>query len=169
MNSSNNSIYTGPSKREFIESYLDWFKSLSESWMPLATTVVFQSSGYQPKPEYWLHEYKHTFLHKISKILSRRSKDSVLYSDFCEYEFGESGLYKSVKDQRSPHHVHGVIFIPNELVKKVWNSENKSITDRLEKDIRSIKCISSALIEPIREGEMNKWIGYTMKNKSFQN
>ena len=159
--------YTKPTKDQYINGYVNWFKSLSESWISFATTVVFRSSGCKPRPEYWLQEYKHNFLYKINKLLSRRAKEAVMYDDYCEYEFGESGRYKSVKDQRNPHHVHGIIFIPKELTHKVWDGKSNLITERLYKDIKSIKQISSALIEPIREGEMTSWIGYTMKEKYF--
>ena len=159
--------YTKPSKNDLINLHVNWFKSLSESWMPFATTVVFRSTGYKPNPERWLQEYKHNFIWKINKLLSRNAKELIFYDDFCNYEFGESSLYKSVKDQRNPHHVHGCIFIPRELVCKVWNQELKTITNRLSKDIKSIKNISSALIEPIREDEMSNWIGYMTKGKPF--
>lgn len=159
--------YQKPTKDEHINNHDLWFKSLSESWMPFATTVVFRSSGYKPRPEHWLQEYKHNFIWKINKQLSRNAKNLIFYDDFCRYEFGESSLYKSIKDQRNPHHVHGIIFIPKELVHKVWNQEFNSITDRLSKDFKSIKNISSILIEPVRETEMKKWIGYMTKGKDF--
>jgi len=159
--------YQKPTKYDYINAHDTWFKSISESWISFATTVVFQSSGYKPRPEYWLQEYKHNFIWKINKILSRNANHLVFYDDFCRYEFGESSLYKSVKDQRKPHHVHGIIFIPKELVHKVWNQEINSITQRLSKDFKSIRNISSVLIEPIREDEMKNWIGYMTKGKVF--
>lgn len=156
-----------PTKQHYINAHATWFKSLSESWNPFCTTVVFKSSGCKPRPDYWLDEYRHKFLWKINKQLSRHARELVFYHDFCRYEFGESSLYKSIRDQRKPHHVHGVIHIPKEYVHKIWDQVENKITDRLNTDFKSISNISSVLIEPLKEDKMESWIGYMHKGKDF--
>lgn len=159
--------YIKPTKKQYINATATWFKSMSESWIPFATTVVFKSSGHKPRSEYWINEYEHKFLWKVNKQLSRHASELLFYSDFCRYEFGESSRYKSLSDQRCPHHVHGIINIPPQYVHKIWNQDLKKIPERLMKDIKSIKNISSVLVEPIRLDEIENWIGYMVKDKNF--
>ena len=154
-------------KQQYINAYSTWFDSFSESHIPFTTTVVFRSSGYKQMPDFWRSEYKHKFLWKINKQLSRHASELVFYSDFCRYEFGESSRYKSLSDQRKPHHVHGIILIPKKYVHKILDKETNKISDRLIKDFNSIKNVSSVLIERIIEGKSQDWISYMTKRKDF--
>lgn len=142
-------------------------RSLSEILIPFATTVVFKSSGYTPRPEHWLAEYRHKFLWKLNKQISKRASELLFYHDYCRYEFGESSRYKSLSDQRCPHHVHGVVNIPKQHVYKIWNYEMNRTPDRLTKDFKSISNVSSVLIEPIKLDEIENWLSYTVKGKPF--
>lgn len=159
--------YHKQTKKDSIYHYATWLCSLKESYMPFTTTVVFKSSSYKPNPIKWIDEYNHKFLWKINKQLQKNAKDIVCYADLCWYEFGESSVYKSIKDQRCPHHVHGIILIPNDKVYKIWDHESVRVTDRLSKDFKSISNISSVLVEPIRNNEIQNWMSYITKAKDF--
>ncbi len=161
------STFQKTTKEQYINEYSTWFDSFSEFHIPFTTTVVFRSSGYKPRPDFFLSEYKHKFIWKINKQLSRHASELVFYHDFCRYEFGESSRFKSIADKRSPHHVHGIILIPKEYVNKIWNQETNKICDRLKKDFNSIKNVSSVLVEPIIEGKTQDWISYMTKGKDF--
>ena len=169
MNMKNEFNYQKPTKVDYIDAYVDWFKSMNDTTIPFTTTVVYKSSGHKPNADKWIDEYKHKFLWKINKQLNPHSSKLTFFYDFCKYEFGESSRYKSIHDQRNPHHVHGIILIPKDKVNKIWDANRNTETNRLTKDFKSILNISSILIEPIRNDKIQDWISYMMKGKTFNN
>lgn len=156
-----------PTKNQNIDAYVDLFKSRNEFDIPFVTTVVFRSSGYNPNPVLFSTLYEHKFLWHINKKISRRPRELLFYYDFYRYEFGESSRFKSVADQRKPHHVHGIILIPRKKIHKIWDQENSQISRRLEKDFNTIENVSSVHMEPIIECKMRDWISYIVKGKDF--
>ena len=153
-------------KKRLQNAWDDWIQSMSETYMAMTTTVVFTATGDRPNETKWSDVYKHKFLWKINKQISRSAKKLLFYGDHFRYEFGEKSLYKTLGDGRTPHHVHGIILVPMEHVGKIWNEEKNQITDRLTKDLGTVKIISSAKIEPPRKESMAAWLGYMDKGKN---
>lgn len=153
-------------RRLMIESDSEWFESKRDEWDLFTLTAVFRASGWKPNPDRWIEEYKHKVLWKINKQLTRGNNYLIPF-DRCEYEFDQSSLFKSLSEQRKPHHIHGIVSIPKDLSHKVWNLEKNILSPRLLKDFNSIDTVSSVLMEPIPVGRTLDWYVYMMKGKSF--
>lgn len=157
-----------PTKQELVQAEAQLVESLRDKWTPFAITAVFKSSGCKPRADHWLDEYKHKVVWKVNKRLSRNAHDLIPIHDIaCYYEFGESSLMKTLADKRKPHHVHAILLIPINMTDRVWNREGNKLDARLEKDFRSIRTVSSVLMEPVREGRSIDWITYSAKGKPF--
>ena len=155
-------------KAKLLKAEAELIESLRTDWVPFAITVVFKSSGCQPRAEHWLDEYKHKVVWKVNKRLSRRAHDLILIHDLaCYYEFGVSSLMKTNADKRRPHHIHATLLVPKIRVDRVWDSVENKLTERLHKDFHSIKTVSSVLMEPIRDLESINWLMYSAKGKPF--
>lgn len=149
-----------------IEVDSEWFESKRNEWDLFTLTAVFRASGWKPNPDRWIDEYKHKVLWKINKQLTRGNNYLIPF-DRCEYEFDQSSLFKSLSEQRKPHHIHGIVSIPKDLSHNVWNLEKNMLSPRLLKDFNSIDTVSSVLMEPIPIGGTLDWYVYMMKGKSF--
>ena len=151
--------------KKMNSSWSDWYDNdLSQTHLVLTVTVVFKSSGQKPNLPRWSSFYKNKVLWKLDKQISRRKVKSVIYGDDFKYEFLEKSKYKGVGDLRSPHHIHGIICVPHQHAEKIWNDEMDSVTERLKKDLKSVKEISTIMIERIR-GSSLSWITYINKGK----
>lgn len=159
---------TRSSKQTLLDAEGKWIESLRDEWTPFSVTTVFKSSGVVPRKEHWLDEYKHKVVWKVNKRLSRRASELIpIHEIGCYYEFGESSLMKSFADKRQPHHVHAMLLIPKNLTNRVWDEEGQELNSRLEQDFKSIRTVSSVLMEPVRTGESTNWLVYSAKGKPF--
>lgn len=129
-------------KIKLLKAYSSLFTSLQPNHDLFAITAVFNSGWYQPSPERWLDEYRHKVLWKIKKRLTHSGLNCIPFEDFAAYEFEESSIFRSARDKRKPHHIHGLIPIPKALSHKVWNQERNEVDPRLFKDFNSIHTIS---------------------------
>jgi hypothetical protein len=116
-----------------------------------------------------IDEYRHKVLWKLKKNLSNSKNQcfkAIPYEELYEYEYDVGSFFKPVPKSNSPHHIHGIIPIPNALVHKIYDFEANSLTKRLIKDLSSIDTVSSFLIEPLRLDEAWKWVNYLKKGKT---
>lgn len=97
--------------------------------------------------------------------LSERSQKSVLKEMETVYEFDEFSKFRFTRDTCKPHHIHGVIGVPNRLVSRIWDMNQSRLVDRLQKDINSMDVVSNFLIEPLVDGKTINWLGYIFKQK----
>ena len=163
-----NSIDLRTSKRKLIDAEATLIESLRDQWTPFAITAVFRSSGRMPRQDRWIDEYRHKVAWKVNKRLSRRASELIVIHELaCFYEFGESSMFKTLADQRRPHHVHATLLVPKKLAFRVWNETDNRIDARLEKDFSSIKTVSSVLMEPLRIDHAVDWVTYSAKGKPF--
>lgn len=155
-------------KSKLLNAEATWLESIRNEWTPFAITTVFKSSGIRPRSGHWLDEYKHKVVWKVNKCLDKHANELIPIHDIaCYYEFGESSLMKTLADKRRPHHVHAILLIPKNRVSRVWNTEASALNPRLVKDFKSIRTVSSVLMEPVREGECIDWMTYSAKGKPY--
>ncbi len=165
MNTQSNEIF---SKRKLLESEAQWMERLREEWCPFAVTTVFKAGGVKPRPDRWLDEYKHKVVWKVNKRIARHARELIVVWELdCYYEFNESSLQKCFGDKRQPHHVHSVLLVPKNKSGCVWNEAENRLNSRLEKDFKSIKNVSSILMEPLQVGKSIEWLTYCAKGKPF--
>lgn len=156
------------SKRKLLDAEAQWLETLRDEWTPFAVTAVFKSSGERPRPDHWLDEYKHKVVWKVNKRLSRHARELIVVHELnCRYEFAESSLMKTLSDKRRPHHVHATLLVPKCMADRVWNDEENRLSDRLQKDFKSIRTVSSVLMEPVRTGMSIDWLVYSAKGKPY--
>lgn len=168
MNTNTNEKNFRSNKAMLLDAVGKWIESLRVHWTPFSITTVFKSSGTKPREDHWLDEYRHKVVWKVNKRLSRHASELIAIHEIgCYYEFGVSSLIKSFADKRQPHHVHGILLIPNAKVHSVWDYEGCRLHPRLTKDFQSIKTVSSVLMEPVRDGETTSWLTYSAKGKPF--
>ena len=152
---------------------LDWITSNPE-WTVFTITVTFKNlvpletgQGMKLATKY---EYNKKVLTKIKKRLCRLSNywDKVLpVTDFYIYEYDQSSFFKKVSNNQSPHHIHGILPVPNRVLHKFYNIETGELDKRLMKDLRSLSKVSTFLIEPLRLDEKESWFNYMLKDKAI--
>jgi hypothetical protein len=158
-------------KRNLKKQELEWITS-NPDWTTFTITVTFKNlvsletgQGMKLATRY---EYNKKVLTKIKKRLCRLSNywDKVLpVTDFYVYEFDETSFFKKVSNNQSPHHIHGILPIPNRVLHKFYNLETGELDKRLMKDLKSLSKVSTFLIEPLRLDEKDSWFNYMLKDK----
>jgi hypothetical protein len=152
-------------KQEF-----DWLIQ-NPDWVTLTVTVTFKKlvpfhmrNGMRLATEY---EYKKYVLTKIKKRLTRLQKywDKVLIAEFSVYEFDQTSFFRKTNTPKTPHHIHGIITIPREKMNRLIDANTGNLHPRLEKDLRSLKKVSTFLIEPLRLETAHSWFRYMLKDK----
>ena len=154
------------------ELELNWILG-NNDWIPFAATVTFKnlvaceaSDGIRKATEY---EYQKRVLNKVKKRLCRSSSkwNQVLPIDyFFQYEFEQGSHFKPVPRSNSPHHIHGLFPVQNEVAERIYNFQTKEMDARLVKDLKSMNLVSTFLIEPLRTEESIAWLAYMLKGKS---
>ncbi len=160
-------------KRNLKKQELEWITS-NPDWTTFTITVTFKNlvpletgQGMKLATRY---EYNKKVLTKIKKRLCRLSNywDKVLpVTDFYVYEYDETSFFKKVSNNQSPHHIHGILPIPNRVLHKFYNLETGELDKRLMKDLKSLSKVSTFLIEPLRLDEKDSWFNYMLKDKTF--
>ncbi len=109
--------------------------------------------------------HRNAIVKENHRNLSERSQKTVLKELETVYEFDEYSKFRFTRDTCKPHHIHGVIGIPHQLIPRIWDANRGCLVDRLQRDLKSMDVVSNFLIEPLREGETINWIGYINKQK----
>lgn len=158
-------------KNQF-ELELNWIIN-KQDWTPFTVTVTFKNivvceatDGIQKATEY---EYQKRVLNKVKKRLCRSSSkwNHVLPIDyFFQYEFEQGSNFKPVPRSNSPHHIHGLFPVQKEVAERIYNFQTKEMDARLVKDLKSMNCVSTFLIEPLRTEDSVAWLAYMLKGKS---
>jgi len=153
----------------------EWMMQNPE-WRMFTATVTMKTKRLQDTKQpitnmrdWTTYNYKHRVLNKVKKQLSRaRSKwNKVIPIDyFFQYEYEQGSYFKPVPRGDSPHHVHAVFPVRLEVADRIFDFNSNQLNQRLEKDIRSLDCVSSFLIQPLRCEDGHKWLGYMLKDKS---
>ena len=151
---------------------LDWITS-NPDWTTFTITVTFKNlvpletgQGMKLATKY---EYDKKVLTKIKKRLCRLSnywKEVLPITDFYIYEYDQTSFFKKISNNQSPHHIHGILPIPNRVLHKFYNFETGELDKRLMKDLRSLSKVSTFLIEPLRLNEKESWFNYMLKDKT---
>lgn len=159
-------------ERNLKRQELDWITS-NPDWTVFTITVTFKNlvpletgQGMKLATKY---EYNKKVLTKIKKRLCRLSNywDKVLpVTDFYVYEYDQTSFFKKVSNNQSPHHIHGILPIPNRVLHKFYNLETGELDKRLMKDLKSLSKVSTFLIEPLRLDESESWFNYMLKDKT---
>lgn len=159
-------------ERNLKRQELDWITS-NPDWTVFTITVTFKNlvpletgQGMKLATKY---EYNKKVLTKIKKRLCRLSNywDKVLpVTDFYVYEYDQTSFFKKVSNNQSPHHIHGILPIPNRVLHKFYNLETGELDKRLMKDLKSLSKVSTFLIEPLRLDECESWFNYMLKDKT---
>lgn len=140
-------------------------------WITLTITVTFKNlvpfymnNGMRLATEY---EYDKYVLTKIKKSLTRLQKywDKVFIYEFSVYEFDQTSFFRKSGNPRTPHHIHGIITIPKEKMNRLFDPNTGTLHPRLEKDLKSLKKVSTFLIEPLRLESAHSWFHYMLKDK----
>lgn len=140
-------------------------------WITLTITVTFKNlvpfymnNGMRLATEY---EYDKYVLTKIKKSLTRLQKywDKVFIYEFSVYEFDQTSFFRKSDSPRTPHHIHGIITIPKEKMNRLFDPNTGTLHPRLEKDLKSLKKVSTFLIEPLRLESAHSWFHYMLKDK----
>lgn len=159
-------------ERNLKRQELDWITS-NPDWTVFTITVTFKNlvpletgQGMKLATKY---EYNKKVLTKIKKRLCRLSNywDKVLpVTDFYVYEYDQTSFFKKVSNNQSPHHIHGILPIPNRVLHKFYNLETGELDKRIMKDLKSLSKVSTFLIEPLRLDEKESWFNYMLKDKT---
>ena len=148
----------------------DWITQ-NPDWITLTITVTFKNlvpfymnNGMRLATEY---EYDKYVLTKIKKRLTRLQKywNKVFIYEFSVYEFDQTSYFRKSDSPRTPHHIHGIITIPREKMNRLIDPNTGTLHPRLEKDLRSLKKVSTFLIEPFRLETAHSWFHYMLKDK----
>lgn len=157
--------HTNLRKQEF-----DWITQ-NPDWVTFTVTVTFKNlvpfhmkDGMKQATEY---EYQKYVLTKIKKRLTRLQKnwDKVLIAEFSVYEFDQTSFFHKTNTPKTPHHIHGIITIPREKMNRLIDANTGNLHPRLERDLRSLKKVSTFLIEPLRLETAHSWFHYMLKDK----
>lgn len=101
------------------------------------------------------------------KRVSEKERKSITFHDLYFHEFDEISRFSHSVDHRSAHHIHGVVGIPKGLTRKAWDCEHACINPKLAKDFASMDMISSVMMDPMRQTEIEHWVAYISKRKAF--
>jgi len=153
------------------KSKYDWIVN-NPDWTTFTITVTFKNlvplesgAGMRLATEY---EYEKYVLNKIRRRLCRLKKywnEVIPIADLYRYEKNETSIFKSVASKQTPHHIHGIIPVPNEKVDRIWNSEKNTLDERLFKDLKSLPKVSTFLIEKLNSESPDDWYFYMNKDK----
>lgn len=155
----------------------DWMMTRPE-WQLFTATVTMKTrllkeskQPIQNMKNWTTYNYEYRVLNKVKKRLCRaQSKwnQVIALEDFYQYEFEQGSHFKPIPSEGSPHHIHGVFAVKTEYRDRIYDISNGRLDDRLFKDIRSLDCVSSFLIEPLRYEEGHQWMSYMIKDKTMR-
>ena len=151
---------------------LNWILE-NKDWIPFAATVTFKNlvayeatDGIRKATEYAYHKQ---VLNKVKKRLCRSSSkwNQVLPIDYLFlYEYEQGSHFKPVPRSNSPHHIHGLFPVTKDVATRIYDFDTNQMDSRLVKDLKSMRQVSTFLIEPLRTDESQAWLTYMLKGKS---
>lgn len=160
--------------RNLKKKELEWLIFEHPEWTAFTITVVFKNLvpvvsnlGMEHAAHY---EFQKGILTKIKRRLCRSQKhwEKVLpHPDFCVYEYEQGSFFKKLSESRLCHHIHGIFLVPERLDTKIYNFKDLCLDERLDKDINSMKSVSSFHIDPLRHEDAFSWHNYMMKSKGL--
>jgi len=107
--------------------------------------------------KFWVRE----FLYRVTEQLPYKLKESIDY-DYV-IECSPEGHY----------HYHGLLAMPKEAGDKIW--KNGALSKDLARDLTALRtkgqyrafAVNSFLVEPIRVGLVDQWVGYMTKTHGY--
>ncbi|HBK44714.1 MULTISPECIES: hypothetical protein [unclassified Polynucleobacter] len=155
-----------------LSEYSNFFREKLNHCELFTITVSFKCSyGSKGVTNACLDTYDFNILRKIRKQLWRNYKknlDTIPYEYFRYHEYDEKSIFKR-DSMNTPNHIHGILPIDKKYMGNFWNYELKRVNTRIVKDIKSLRYVSSLLIEPMRSDELSNWINYCLKKKNMEN
>lgn len=155
--------------KPLINAWSQFFIANSKNWSLYAITLTFKTSHDSKRiRDETRYLYQQNILTKIRKQLKRNHKtnhETIPCSEFWFQEFDEKN--KSKANKFSPHHIHGILPIQQELTHKFWDFENNQVVKRLQKDIKSLRYVADFEIKPIDLDKIYSWVTYCVKGKDL--
>ena len=151
---------------------INWMVSTDELITFTATVTFKNLVGYEASSSMkkaTKYEYEKRVLTKIKKRLSRISSrwNSVIPIEyFFQYEYDQGSFFKPVSSRSHLHHIHGIFPVPKSLANRIFDFENHQLDGRLDKDLKSLRTVSTYLIEPLRSETASDWLNYLLKEKT---
>lgn len=175
MNENNELGMTTRDASRNLRLTFDWMMT-NRDWQVFTATVVMKTKRLRDSKQpienmksWTTYNYKHRVLNKVRRRLCRSSAqwNQVLPIDYLyQYEFEQGSYFKPVPREGAPHHIHAVFPVRMDCASRIFNFSNNQLHHRLEKDLRSLDCVSSFLIEPLRYEDGHKWLSYMLKDKT---
>ena len=153
----------------------DWMMQ-NRDWQMFTATVTMKTKRLQASKQpienmksWTAYNYQHRVLNKVKRRLCRSSSNwnSVLPIDYVfQYEFEQGSYFKPVPKDGAPHHIHAVFPVKRDCAERIFDFAIHQLDPRLHKDLRSLDCVSSFLIEPLRYEDGHTWLSYMLKDKT---
>lgn len=156
-------------KAELLLQWSNFFKAMQENHQLLAVTVIFKPIDQINTKERWESEYTAGVLKKIRRALEPNPANqemAIPFENFYYFERYESTGIRTA-GRRCPFHIHSLIPIRKAQLRRIWSFDNNNLSDRLLKDIKSLKTVQSILVEPIQDHDPIRWVRYITKQKAI--
>ena len=175
MNESNELGMTMREASRNLRLTFDWMMN-NRDWQMFTATVVMKTTQLRDSKQpienmksWTTYNYKHRVLAKVKRRLCRSSSkwNQVLPIDYLyQYEFEQGSYFKPVPKKGAPHHIHAVFPVKRDCAGRIFDFSMNKLDRRLQKDLGSLDCVSSFLIEPLRHEDGHKWLSYMLKDKT---
>ena len=175
MNANNEQTMTVYQSKNNLRLTFDWMMH-NRDWQIFTATVVMKTKRLRDSKQsienmrtWTTYYYKHRVLNKVRRNLCRSKFkwNEVLPIDYLyQYEFEQGSYFKPVPKEDSPHHIHAVFPVRVDCVNRIYDYSTNQLNYRLQKDLRSLDCVSTFLIEPLRYEEGHTWLSYMLKDKT---
>lgn len=175
MNENNEPGMTAKEASRNLRLTLDWMMN-NRDWQMFTATVTMKTKRLQASKQpienmksWTTYNYKHRVLNKVRRRLSRSTStwSRVLPIDYVyQYEYEQGSYFKPVPKEGAPHHIHAVFPVQKDFAGRIFDFSINQLDHRLQKDLRSLDCVSSFLIEPLRFEDGHKWLSYMLKDKT---
>jgi hypothetical protein len=176
MNENNELGMTTKETSRNLRLTFDWMMH-NPDWQLFTATVTMKTKRLQASKQpienmksWTTYNYKNRVLNKVRRRLCRSKFlwNKVLPIDYIyQYEFEQGSYFKQVPKDGAPHHIHAVFPVKRDLAERIFDFSIHQLDLRLHKDLRSLDCVSSFLIEPLRYEEGHKWLSYLLKDKTL--
>lgn len=165
------------SRDDYINAFSDWYNNYLRYDMSAFAITATADRGYSTKsvtkanPKYYGGCYRTEVVKKIRNRLSRSNDYLYLYDNYYEHE--DQTKMKG-KSWAKPHHIHGFLIFPKDLLRKFWIDEHYDISKQLNQALKSKRNVNGRyikptftdiLIEPIYN--ITGWLHYITKRKDF--
>lgn len=162
------------SRVDYINAFSDWYNNHLRYEMSAFAITATADRGYSTKsvtrarPAYYGECYQKEVLNKINKRLS-----GYLYLYDYYYEHEDQTKMKG-KGWAKPHHIHGFLIFPKDLLRKFWIDEHYDISKQINQALKSKPKVNGKLINPTFTDiliepiyNFSGWLHYITKRKDF--